>query len=316
MKKTLKNITVIRTNTFVLLAVSFLFAGVTSCEKLELPETDSIADLTPPSAGFNTIATDDYLTFDFSNTSKSATDFAWNFGDGTTSSEKNPEHTFEGLGIYNVTLVASDKKNESSTYSADVEILELPLPTAIRPEIEHADFNESSSTPLYAPWKPYFSNISASSSPFGGSADGEYVNYDGTPSDSKTRACKWQTSYSANADGTTRGSGSRFAKQAITVSPDRVYFLEYSYAIEKTGGDQVVVSILDGHFPNGDDAYASANSSPILKTVGNEFLGKGNFTLVKQRFTAPSSGLVTIWMYGVMDNGQGWIDNLKIYQGD
>jgi len=310
MKKTFKNLTAKRSNTLVLLAASFLFAGVVSCEKTELPDTDSIPDLTPPSAGFNAIESNNYLIYDFSNTSKSATDYTWNFGDGSpASTEKNPEHEFATVGTYRITLVASDKKLVSDTYSADLVIVEPPAP-AITPEIQYGGFNESSSTLLYAPWKPYFSSVTASSNPFNGSADGEYVNYNGSESSSKTRGAKYDRSGSANEDGTSKGSGSRFAKQAITISPERDYWLEYSYANQAEG--KMVVSILDGHFPNGDDAYASANGTPLAKLVGEEVLGKGNFTKIKTRFVAPSTGLVTIWMYGYQTD-QGWIDNVKVY---
>ncbi len=43
----------------------------------------------------------------FLNTSDGGTDFIWNFGDGTTSTEENPTHLYQ-IGTYNVTLIAKD----------------------------------------------------------------------------------------------------------------------------------------------------------------------------------------------------------------
>ncbi|NOR74645.1 MAG: PKD domain-containing protein, partial [Draconibacterium sp.] len=38
----------------------------------------------------------------------SATNWLWDFGDGTTSTEQNPVHVYEGAGYYSVTLTATD----------------------------------------------------------------------------------------------------------------------------------------------------------------------------------------------------------------
>lgn len=43
--------------------------------------------------------------------------YHWNFGDGTTSRERNPEHTYETPGIYNVTLTISNP-HDSDTKTA------------------------------------------------------------------------------------------------------------------------------------------------------------------------------------------------------
>ena len=45
----------------------------------------------------------------FTNCSENATNFAWNFGDGSTSTDENPVHTFETAGEYQVQLVAANE---------------------------------------------------------------------------------------------------------------------------------------------------------------------------------------------------------------
>ncbi len=44
----------------------------------------------------------------FTNTSENATSFAWNFGDGNTSKEKSPTHTYSKSGNYTVKLTATN----------------------------------------------------------------------------------------------------------------------------------------------------------------------------------------------------------------
>lgn len=294
-------------------ASAFLFFGLVGCvDELVLPEEGSIPDATPPSANFSAVESENFLIYNFSNTSKSATTYAWDFGDGGTSTDKEPQHEFPAEGTYSVTLRASDNLNASNSVTKNVVVVEPPEPPAIVPEIINGDFNDSS----YDAWRAVFSD-GTTNNPYYGSSDGEYVNYDGTSSDSKTRGAKYTRSVSGAH---LRSANTRFAHQAITISPNREYILEYSYAIkngvaDEDGGDRVVVSILDGHFADAVDAEINADSAPVLKHVGDIALGKGNFTLVREQFTAPSTGLVTIWIYGVTAE-DAYVDNVKVYPAE
>lgn len=64
------------------------------------------------------------LEADFTNTSSYATSFAWNFGDGETSTEANPQHSFPGEGTYPVRLIVSNGCS-SDTISKSVSIVAL-----------------------------------------------------------------------------------------------------------------------------------------------------------------------------------------------
>jgi len=46
--------------------------------------------------------------FSFNDSSLYATSYLWDFGDGTTSTVKNPSHTYQQPGVYNVCLIASN----------------------------------------------------------------------------------------------------------------------------------------------------------------------------------------------------------------
>jgi uncharacterized repeat protein (TIGR01451 family) len=47
------------------------------------------------------------LTVTFTNSSTNAIDYLWTFGDGTTSTEANPDHTYNQSGVYTVSLTAN-----------------------------------------------------------------------------------------------------------------------------------------------------------------------------------------------------------------
>ncbi len=66
-----------------------------------------------PSAGY--IFQTDGLEVAFTNTSVGNNSYTWNFGDGSTnSSEGNPIHTFPTVGVYEVTLTATNDCGENS----------------------------------------------------------------------------------------------------------------------------------------------------------------------------------------------------------
>lgn len=55
------------------------------------------------------------LAYGFSNNSTAATAFLWNFGDGTTSTNEQPTHTYATDGVYNVTLIATNDCGADTT---------------------------------------------------------------------------------------------------------------------------------------------------------------------------------------------------------
>lgn len=60
----------------------------------------------PPTAGFTFEATE--LAVTFTNTSEGATSQSWDFGDGNTSTEESPTHTYAAAGDYTVVLTATN----------------------------------------------------------------------------------------------------------------------------------------------------------------------------------------------------------------
>ena len=69
-----------------------------------------------PSASFTAsktnVVTGEVITF--TNTSKDASSYKWNFGDGTSSDVASPTHAYENAGTYTVELTASSKNGKKS----------------------------------------------------------------------------------------------------------------------------------------------------------------------------------------------------------
>ena len=70
------------------------------------------------------------MSVSFENYSYSVTpivEYAWDFGDGTTSAEENPVHQYDDYGIYTVTLAITTESGCSSDISFDVEVFDMGM---------------------------------------------------------------------------------------------------------------------------------------------------------------------------------------------
>lgn len=67
------------------------------------------------------------------NTSVAGSDFQWDLGDGTTTVEANPFHTFTNPGTYTIRLNAVDDEGCEIVYERPVEVQELFVTNAITP---------------------------------------------------------------------------------------------------------------------------------------------------------------------------------------
>lgn len=90
------------------------------------------------------------MTVNFVNSSlNSPTSFQWDFGDGTTSIEKSPSHTFSEMGFFTVTLIASNTDGDSEPLvltigagnvndmlnASILELIDHYLPSALKGEL-------------------------------------------------------------------------------------------------------------------------------------------------------------------------------------
>ena len=277
------------------------------------------APLSVPEFTFDDVASDYDVTF--TDASELATSYSWDFGDGIGSStDANPTYSYTDDGVekaYMVTLTTTNSLNKPTSVTKEV-IVGGPA-GAINPEIIHGDFNLDSSDMSNA-WK-IANSPSGKSDPFNRSSDGSCLEYDGTTNGSKTRGAKFGSSASAaDADGSPVAGVTRYAYQAVTLSPNTDYVFEYEYAI-KTGGAEtncVVAAILNGHYSDGDVALAS---NALVKHVGTEAKGKfsdnscSGGTTMKLQFRSNAVGEVSIFIYAFTD-GDTFVDNVKVYPAE
>ncbi len=169
----------------------------TACED-ELPEAGSIPDLTLPEANFSyKSSTEDFKEILFTNLSISANAYAWDFGDGTTGTDKDPVHVYEGgEGTYTVTLTANDGNNETSTITIEVDVVDELVPEFACNSFECSD-------------RSVWGSFSGSGSP--------------TPPDGTT--------------GAKLESDSHFLDQTIAVSPGVQYNVSFFYVSASSNGD-------------------------------------------------------------------------------
>lgn len=66
----------------------------------------------------------------FDNTSTGSNSFIWNFGDGTTSTDKSPTHTYNNPGSYTIRLIANEPNSCNKTDDTTMTILVSTKPTA------------------------------------------------------------------------------------------------------------------------------------------------------------------------------------------
>ena len=59
----------------------------------------------------------DWHTITFTNLSKNADRYLWDFGDGQTSTNKDPVHKYKTGGIYYVTLKAMNESDNQTAYA-------------------------------------------------------------------------------------------------------------------------------------------------------------------------------------------------------
>lgn len=103
------------------------FGAATATIDSMLDECGDLCTLSPPAALFDYEIDGNTVTFfDFSEIASEGwiiESWAWDFGDGNTSSEQYPVHTYQNEGTYEVSLViTTDIGTESAPFTADIQI--------------------------------------------------------------------------------------------------------------------------------------------------------------------------------------------------
>lgn len=250
--------------------VMMLLIGFTvSCDdRFIIPEVGSLPDETPPSANFSYTPNDaDYKQISFANTSISATDFAWDFGDGNTSTDKDPTHTYAAEGDYTVTLTASDKLGATNTTTQTITLVE-PIST-FEPEILNPGFDIEGADAYRDNWRndDLGGVIQITSSPV----------YDGA------KAAKLPS------------DGSRIGYQLITVEANKDYTINFYYTMKTSPVGSVEVSVLSGHITD----PAAVAGATIAHVSLNDQADDSVYTSASISFNSGNSTEVAIYFTNI-----------------
>lgn len=100
----------------------FTFLGCSSDS--ETPPVDNVTPKTL-TADFEFSGTDDPApaVINFTNKSANATDYYWEFGDNSSSTEINPSHTYESKGTYTVTLTAISLNSADAVSTSKIVVI-------------------------------------------------------------------------------------------------------------------------------------------------------------------------------------------------
>jgi len=94
----------------------------------------------PPSAGFDVAQSDEnFLEYTFTNTSKDAESYLWDFGDGNTSTEESPTHVYATPDTYTVTLEVTGASGLTGTLERGIDI-QAPVTVDCTWEVDPEDY--------------------------------------------------------------------------------------------------------------------------------------------------------------------------------
>ena len=82
-------------------------------DPVTVPKANFLADVDERKVTFTDTSTDEGLDI---------IEWSWNFGDGSSSDEQNPTHTFANAGSWNVSLTVTDSKGNTDTMEREVVI--------------------------------------------------------------------------------------------------------------------------------------------------------------------------------------------------
>lgn len=251
------------------LILSFSTALLVSCDdRFILPEEATLADATPPSSNFSFTQDEaDYLKVNFANLSISATDYAWEFGDGASSLESNPSHTYDTTGVYTVKLTVSDKLNASSTYETSITIEEPVI--LFTPEIYNPGFDIEDPDSYREGWR---------NGDLGG-----VIQITSSPIHDGVRSAKFPS------------SSDRIAYQLVTVQENKDYVVSFYYTMKTSPTGSLSVAILSDHVTDPTKITESIISSVTV----NDQNDASTYVLASVNFNSGTNTEVAIYVSNV-----------------
>ncbi len=214
--------------------------------------TQSIQVLARPAANFsgtNTSSCQPPLTTSFTQTVSGAVGFKWLFGDGSTSTDPNPQHTYTSPGEYDVTLIATNAIGCSDTIKK-INFVRVKLPVVSLSNVPQQGCAPYKFSPGYL---IYNGSIEKWEWDFGdgGTATEEHPEHTYTTAGTYTLKLKYTTTDGCTGDVTILSAvkvGNKPVVNFIGLPPDVCAFRTVSFTDQSTGPqpDQWIWSFGDG----------------------------------------------------------------------
>ena len=132
--------------TLFVMLVCLLIAGVSSAYAAKPPGGgDPGGGTLPPTVSVTATPTSGKapLTVKFTSTGKNIVTCDWDFADGGISSQRNPTHTFQATGLYNVIVVVSNGNGDEASASITIRVANDPPPPQPSPAVVNLPWNWS-----------------------------------------------------------------------------------------------------------------------------------------------------------------------------
>ena len=222
--------------------------------------TAPTADLTSePSTG-------NFLEYTFTNTSFNASSFMWDFGDGNTSTEKSPTHTYASTGTYNVVLTATNVSG-SVMFNQSITVSDPAGGATFAAALQNADFQsfptaENNTNDLVDAWSidPDNSFNDASTSLYNWWANDDLETWVETPANNGGSGTQQKAS-SSGTDATSAG-GTSDRSLKFDSSGERAY---QPFEVEE--GVEYTIS-----------AFVKSETTPVTDVEGTFYILSEEFT--------------------------------------
>jgi PKD repeat protein len=235
-----------------------------------------------------------YLAVTFTDAStNNPTAWAWDFGDGYTSVQQDPIHTYAKAGTYNVTLTATNGAGPSTPVAKSVTVTAPPAPTA--------SFTPDKSSGL-VPLTVSFTDTSSGSPT---SWQWDFGDNTGSTQQSPKHTYNAEGTFTVTLTASNAG-GSTTAKKTITVTAPPP---TASFTVDKSSGDApLTITFIDTstgnptswlwNFGDGTPSSTSTLQSPIY-----QYINPGTYTVTLIASNANGSSNPATATITVTDNG-------------
>lgn len=99
-----------------LVSASIMVGSASNIAPTAVPNADVVSGSAPLTVNFDSYGSTD--------SDGAIVAYAWNFGDGVSSSEASPTHVYQGTGNYNATLTVTDNMGASATGSTNITVMD------------------------------------------------------------------------------------------------------------------------------------------------------------------------------------------------